>query len=70
MKTPPMTSDAVGPITPVDESSTAVDKVNLERNSDTKRLCPNCQAGRLAFDGCLNLTCPVCGYTDTGGGFT
>ena len=31
--------------------------------------CPKCKAGRLAYDGLLNLSCPECGYA-MGGCFT
>lgn len=31
--------------------------------------CPQCQVGRLDYDGLLNLVCPRCGYT-AGGCFT
>jgi rubredoxin len=43
------------------------DQVNFH---SSEQLCPVCQEGRLDFDGCLNLICPVCGFTQTGGGFT
>jgi hypothetical protein len=65
-----MTNKAADPVIPVDESQMVVDQVNPDSNIGTARLCPHCHVGHLAFDGCLNLTCPVCGYTDTGGGFT
>jgi uncharacterized protein (DUF983 family) len=32
-------------------------------------LCPKCHAGKLDYDGLLNLACPACGYT-IGGCFT
>ncbi len=32
-------------------------------------LCPQCKAGRLEYDGMLNLGCPRCGYA-LGGCFT
>jgi len=30
-------------------------------------LCPKCQAGRLGYDGVLNLACNQCGYALSGG---
>jgi uncharacterized protein (DUF983 family) len=33
-------------------------------------LCPNCRAGRLDYDGLLNLTCPQCGFSPGGGCFS
>jgi uncharacterized protein (DUF983 family) len=33
-------------------------------------LCPQCQAGRLDYDGLLNLTCPNCGFSPGGGCFS
>ena len=30
-------------------------------------LCPHCGAGRLDYDGLLNLACPICGYSLSGG---
>jgi hypothetical protein len=33
-------------------------------------ICPQCHTGKPVIDGCLNLSCPVCGFTQTGGGFT
>jgi uncharacterized protein (DUF983 family) len=65
-----MTNKAVDPITPVDDNPKVADQVNPGGDAGKGRLCPNCHTGYLAFDGCLNLTCPVCGFTDTGGGFT
>lgn len=32
--------------------------------------CPECGKGKLDYDGLLQLCCPVCGYTASGGGFT
>ena len=32
-------------------------------------LCPNCKAGRMDYDGLLNLSCACCGY-QLGGCFT
>jgi len=31
-------------------------------------VCPVCRAGRLDYDGMLNLFCPVCGRKFNGGG--
>lgn len=33
-------------------------------------LCPACGAGRLDYDGLLNLCCELCGFTQGGGAFT
>jgi uncharacterized Zn finger protein (UPF0148 family) len=44
--------------------------LNKGSRLQTQQACPVCQVGRLVFDGCLNLTCPTCGFTQTGGGFT
>lgn len=33
-------------------------------------ICPKCHKGILDYDGMLNLTCPSCGMTETGGCFT
>jgi len=32
--------------------------------------CPQCEKGRLDYDGTLQLVCPNCGYVAAGGGFT
>lgn len=32
-------------------------------------ICPQCDAGKLDYDGMLNLACPKCGYA-VGGCFT
>ncbi|MGB9673311.1 MAG: hypothetical protein ACPL3P_04170 [Anaerolineales bacterium] len=29
-------------------------------------VCPKCGKGKLDYDGTLSLTCPVCGYKETG----
>ena len=31
-------------------------------------ICPACQAGRLDYDGLLNLACPACGHIASGSG--
>ncbi|MBN2256639.1 MAG: hypothetical protein JW704_02295 [Anaerolineaceae bacterium] len=36
----------------------------------SEQICPHCQRGHLEYDGCLNLTCPECGFIQSGGGFT
>ncbi len=28
--------------------------------------CPKCGEGKLDYDGTLSLTCPVCGYKESG----
>ncbi len=33
-------------------------------------LCPGCGAGRMDYDGMLNLTCPQCGFSPGGGCFS
>lgn len=33
-------------------------------------LCPQCQTGRLDYDGLLNLSCPNCGFSPGGGCFS
>lgn len=33
-------------------------------------LCPHCRAGRMDYDGMLNLTCPICGFSPGGGCFS
>jgi hypothetical protein len=33
-------------------------------------LCPVCGIGHLDYDGLLNLSCPKCGVTASGGCFT
>lgn len=30
-------------------------------------ICPQCQVGRLDYDGVLNLACSQCGYSLSGG---
>ncbi|MDW8325398.1 MAG: hypothetical protein RMK99_02425 [Anaerolineales bacterium] len=32
--------------------------------------CSHCRRGRLAYDGLLQLSCPLCGYVAEAGGFT
>jgi uncharacterized protein (DUF983 family) len=32
--------------------------------------CPQCQQGKLDYDGLLNLVCPQCGHVAFAGGFT
>jgi hypothetical protein len=39
-------------------------------STSSQQVCPACHNNNLEIDGCLNLTCPACGYTQTGGGFT
>ena len=34
------------------------------------RVCPICHQDQMEYDGCLNLTCPDCGFTQSGGGYT
>jgi hypothetical protein len=29
-------------------------------------MCPRCHGARLAYDGCLNLGCPRCGFIQVG----
>jgi len=31
--------------------------------------CPQCKQAQLDYDGLLNLACPSCGFTETGGCF-
>lgn len=31
-------------------------------------LCPNCELGRLDYNGLLDLECPECGYSQGSGG--
>jgi len=33
-------------------------------------LCPKCGKGTISYDGLLNLTCPVCGFSGERGVFT
>jgi hypothetical protein len=69
-----MNNKAADPGTPAGEIQHQSDKTAVQAssgsNTDTTRQCPDCRVGLLVFDGCLNLTCSLCGYTDTGGGFT
>ena len=43
--------------------------VKTSREARAGDLCPQCQEGRLDYDGLLNLACPKCGYA-LGGCFT
>ncbi|MCK4897734.1 MAG: hypothetical protein KAS38_03065 [Anaerolineales bacterium] len=45
------------------------DPVKTSREVRAGDLCPQCQEGRLDYDGLLNLACPKCGYA-LGGCFT
>jgi len=69
-----MNNKAADPGRPAKENQQPSDKSAVQTssgsNTDKTQQCPDCQTGLLVFDGCLNLTCSVCGYTDTGGGFT
>jgi uncharacterized protein (DUF983 family) len=46
-----------------------LDQAKLPHELRSGDLCPSCRAGRLDYDGMLNLSCPVCGYA-VGGCFT
>jgi len=48
------------------ENTEAVEKPHELRSGE---LCPQCQQGRLDYDGLLNLSCPHCGFA-MGGCFT
>jgi hypothetical protein len=54
------------PDTTADSIHSLVAGINV-RSGD---LCPHCRAGRLDYDGMLNLTCPECGYSPGGGCFS
>jgi uncharacterized protein (DUF983 family) len=43
--------------------------VNISLEARVGDLCPQCEEGRLDYDGLLNLACPKCGYA-LGGCFT
>lgn len=54
------------------KKSTGVDILQTEPVRIYSKLerCPACKKAFLDYDGCLNLACPACGYTRTGGGYT
>lgn len=43
------------------------DLVRLTNSLQVGDQCPKCQAGRLDYDGTLNLACNQCGYALSGG---
>lgn len=49
---------------PADDPLSQADKVPKELRAGD--LCPTCRAGRLDYDGLLNLSCPHCGYALAG----
>jgi hypothetical protein len=51
---------------PALETHTPVAGIDL-RSGD---VCPQCQIERLDYDGLLNLTCPGCGFSPSGGCFS
>jgi hypothetical protein len=53
------------PAAPARQSSRKSRRPPPPRSGD---LCPNCQAGRLDYDGLLNLSCQACGYVADGSG--
>ena len=62
------------PISPGNINPETDNEISNDENTKTAigalQACPHCHTGTLAYDGCLNLFCSVCDYTQTGGGFT
>jgi uncharacterized protein (DUF983 family) len=52
------------PTTYPSHEATLATRVPLRRGDR----CPQCGQGSMDYDGLLNLSCPLCGYTDASGG--
>jgi hypothetical protein len=57
------------PVSPLHSPDVSPD-ISVEKPPHVGEPCPRCKVGRLDYDGLLNLSCPHCGYSLGGGGFT